>query len=45
MLLQVLFSMRSERQRLEQTQYNLLFCWFIGLSMGDRVWVELAPFA
>ena len=31
MLLQVLYSIRSERQLMEQTQYNLLFRWFIGL--------------
>ena len=39
MLLQVLFSVRSERQLMEQVQYNLLFRWFIGLSMDDSVWV------
>ncbi|AMR78324.1 IS5 family transposase [Cupriavidus nantongensis] len=39
MLLQVLYSVRSERQLMEQTQYNLLFRWFIGLSMDDTVWV------
>jgi transposase len=39
MLLQVLFSVRSERQLMEQTQYNMLFRWFIGLSMDDAVWV------
>ncbi|ELW9773768.1 TPA: IS5 family transposase [Pseudomonas aeruginosa] len=39
MLLQVLYSVRSERQLMEQTQYNLLFRWFIGLSMDDEVWV------
>ncbi len=39
MLLQVLYSIRSERQLMEQTQYNLLFRWFIGLSMDDLVWV------
>lgn len=39
MLLQVLYSIRSERQLMEQTQYNLLFRWFIGLSMDDPVWV------
>ncbi|MGF6696989.1 transposase [Paraburkholderia sp. MM5496-R1] len=39
MLLQVLYSVRSERQLMEQTQYNLLFRWFIGLSMDDSVWV------
>lgn len=40
MLLQVLYSIRSERQLMEQTQYNLLFRWFIGLSMDDAVWVS-----
>lgn len=39
MLLQVLFSVRSERQLMEQVHYNLLFRWFIGLSMDDAVWV------
>jgi transposase len=39
MLLQVLYSIRSERQLMEQTQYNLLFRWFIGLSMDESVWV------
>lgn len=39
MLLQVLFSVRSERQLMEQVNYNLLFRWFIGLSMDDAVWV------
>lgn len=39
MLLQVLFSVRSERLLMEQVQYNLLFRWFIGLSMEDSVWV------
>ena len=39
MLLQILYSIRSERQLMEQTQYNLLFRWFIGLSMDDAVWV------
>lgn len=39
MLLQVLYSIRSERQLMEQIQYNLLFRWFIGLSMDDAVWV------
>lgn len=37
MLLQVLYSIRSERQLMEQAQYNLLFRWFIGLSMDDAV--------
>jgi hypothetical protein len=39
MLMQVLYSVRSERQLMEQTQYNLLFRWFIGLAMDDAVWV------
>jgi transposase len=39
MLLQILFSIRSERQLMGQTQYNMLFRWFIGLAMDDAVWV------
>ena len=39
MLLQVFYSIRSERQLMEQVQYNLLFRWFIGLSMDDAVLV------
>ena len=39
MLLQTFYSIRSERMLMEQTQYNLLFRWFIGLSMDDTVWV------
>ena len=39
MLLQILFSIRSERQLMEQTQYNMLFRWFIRLAMDDAVWV------
>jgi transposase len=39
MLLQVLFSVRSERQLMEQVQYNMLYRWFIGLAMDDDVWV------
>jgi transposase len=35
MLLQVLNSVPSERQLIEQVQFNLLFRWFIGLSMDD----------
>ena len=38
MLLQVLFSVRSERQLVEQITYNLLFRWFVGLSIDDSVW-------
>lgn len=39
MLQQVFCSIRSERQLIEQMQYNLLYHWFIGLSMDDEVWV------
>lgn len=37
-LLQVLYTIRSERQLVEQIQYNLLFRWFVGLSIDDEVW-------
>jgi len=37
-LLQVLFSIRSERQLMEQMHYSLLFHWFTGLSIDDEVW-------
>ena len=37
-LLQVLFTIRSERMLMEQLDYNLLFRWFVGLSMDDFVW-------
>jgi transposase len=37
-LLQVLYSIRSERLLMEQLNYNLLFRWFVGLSMDDPVW-------
>jgi transposase len=38
LLLQVLYSVRSERLLMEQLQYNLLFRWFVGLDMDDTVW-------
>jgi transposase len=38
LLLQVLYTIRSERQLVEQLQYNLLFQWFVGLSLDDVVW-------
>jgi transposase len=38
LLLQVLYSVRSERLLMEQLEYNLLFRWFVGLEMDDRVW-------
>jgi len=37
-LLQILFSIRSERLLCEQLDYNLLFRWFVGLSVDDPVW-------
>jgi transposase len=38
LLLQVLYSVRSERLLMEQLEYNLLFRWFVGLAMDDAVW-------
>jgi transposase len=37
-LLQVLYSIRSERQLVEQINYNLLYRWFVGLTIDDTVW-------
>src|SRR5215218_3742159 len=38
LLLQALYSIRSERQLMEQLDYNILFRWFVGLSLDDAVW-------
>ena len=38
LLLQSLYSVRSERLLIEQLDYNLLFRWFVGLAMDDAVW-------
>lgn len=38
-LIQILLSVWSERQLMEQMQYNLLFRWFVGLGIDDPVWV------
>jgi transposase len=38
LLLQVFYSIRSERQLIEQLNYNLLYRWFVGLSPDDPVW-------
>ena len=38
LLLQVLYSIRSERLLIEQLEYNLLFRWFVGLSVDEPVW-------
>ena len=37
-LLQVLYCIRSERQLVEQVHYDLLYRWFIGLTIDDAVW-------
>lgn len=38
LLVQALYSIRSERMLMEELDYNLLFRWFVGLSMDDEVW-------
>ena len=38
LLLQILYSVRSERMLMEQLNYNLLFRWFVGLNMDDEIW-------
>ncbi len=38
-LIQILFTIRSERQLMEQLEYNLLFRWFVGLAIDEPVWV------
>lgn len=38
LLLQMLYSIRSERMLMEQMEYNLLFRWFVGLSANEPVW-------
>lgn len=39
LLLQILYTIRSERQLMEQLDYNLLFRWFVGLNPDDAIWV------
>lgn len=39
LLLQVLYSIRSQRLLMEQLRYNMLFRWFVGLSIDEPVWV------
>jgi transposase len=39
LLLQVLYTVRSERMLMEQLKYNLLFRWFVGLNMDESIWV------
>jgi transposase len=38
LMLQMLYTIRSERMLMEQLDYNLLFRWFVGLNMDDTVW-------
>ena len=38
LLLQALYTVRSERMLMEQLDYNLLFRWFVGLNMDDAIW-------
>lgn len=38
LLLQVLYTVRSERMLMEQLNYNLLFRWFVGMNIDDAVW-------
>jgi transposase len=38
LLLQILYSVRSERMLMEQLDYNLLFRWFVGLEMDEAIW-------
>lgn len=38
LLIQILYSIRSERMLVEQLDYNLLFRWFVGLSMDEAIW-------
>jgi transposase len=38
LLLQALYSVRSERLLMEQLDYNLLFRWFVGLNLDDAIW-------
>src|SRR5690349_8054686 len=38
LLLQVLYTIRSERQLVEHLDYNILFRWFVGLGLDDAVW-------
>jgi transposase len=39
LLLQILYTVRSERMLMEELSYNLLFRWFVGLNMDEPVWV------
>jgi transposase len=43
LLLQALYSIRSERMLVEQLEYNLLFRWFVGLGMNEAARLEIRP--
>jgi transposase len=38
LLIQIFFSVRSERQLIEQLDYNMMFRWFVGLNLDDDIW-------
>ena len=38
LLVQIFFSVRSERQLVEQLNYNMMFRWFVGLNLDDDIW-------
>jgi transposase len=38
LLLQILYTVRSERLLMEQLNYNMLFRWFVGMDMDEVVW-------
>ena len=38
LLLQIMFTIRSERQLMERLDYDLMFRWFVGIGIDDRVW-------
>ena len=38
LLIQIFFSIRSERQLVEQLDYNMMFRWFVGLNLDDEIW-------
>jgi len=38
LLIQIFFSVRSERQLVEQLDYNMMFRWFVGLNLDDDIW-------
>jgi transposase len=38
LLIQIFFSVRSERQLIEQLDYNMMFRWFVGLNLDDEIW-------